>query len=101
MRDRAPRAAERGGPWRKVALTAIIATLALAGIAIYVGVFVGDLGLSPNGYIALAAGAVGTAAVTVALFSLVFFSDRAGYDDKAGETPGRKTPDRGDGVRRS
>lgn len=92
MPYRGPRAVERGSPWRKVALTAVIAVLALIGIAIYVHVFVGDLGLSVNGYIALIAGAVGTAAVTVGLFSLLFFSDRAGYDDEAGETPGRKTP---------
>lgn len=85
-------AAERGNPWRKVAVTGFIAVLVLIAIALYVHVFVGDLGLSVNGYIALVAGAVGTAAVTVGLMSLLFFSDRAGYDDEAGHPPERQIP---------
>ena len=85
MPDRGPRMVRRGSPWRKVALTAFIAVIMLIGIALYAYLFVGDLGLSVNGYIALIAGVVGTAALTVGLMSLLFFSDRAGYDDEAGE----------------
>ena len=84
MARRAP-TVQRGSPWRKVAVTGFVALLVLIGIALYVYLYVGDLGLSTNGYIALVLGAVGTAVVMVGLMSLVFFSHRQGYDDEAGE----------------
>jgi len=41
----------------------------------------GDVEISTNGYIALAAGAVATAGLGIGLMSLVFYSSRRGYDD--------------------
>jgi hypothetical protein len=81
-----------GRPWRRVAVTGAAALAVLGGLAVYVYVAVGDLGLSVNGYIALVAGAVGTAVVAVGLMSLLFFSDRQGYDDAAAKPPGRQKP---------
>lgn len=80
----AMRKTKAGQLWRRVAISGTVALLALIGLAVYVHVAVGDLGLSVNGYIALISCALGTAAVMVVLMSLVFFSDRQGYDDEAG-----------------
>ena len=87
MPDRGPRMVRRGSPWRKVALTAFIAVIMLVGIALYAYLFVGDLGLSVNGYIALIAGALGTALLAAGLMSLLYLSNRRGYDEEAGHLP--------------
>lgn len=71
-------------PWRRFVWIGAASAAALMAIAAVVYFAVGDLGLSVNGYIALIAGAVGTAAVAAGLMSLVFFSDRSGHDEAAG-----------------
>ncbi len=72
-------------PWRTVAAIGGGAALSLAALGIFVYLEYGDLGLGANGYIALTLGAIGTALVGVALMSLVFLSDRLGYDDEVGK----------------
>ncbi len=81
---------ERDNPWRRVAASGAAALLALIALAVAVHLAVGDLGLSVNGYIALVSGALGAVALAVGLMSLMFFSDRHGYDDEAG-LPGDDT----------
>ena len=67
--------------------------IGLAAVVIVVGVavinwqLVGDSGIDLNGWIALILGVVATLAVGVGLMTLVFISNRRGYDeppDKSG-----------------
>lgn len=74
-------------PWRNVALTAGAALFVLAVIAAGAYFLAGDLGLSVNGYIALIAGALGTALLAAGLMSLLYLSNRRGYDEEAGHLP--------------
>jgi len=66
-----------------LAMTAAVA-VAFAAIAVYARHEFGDVDLGFNGYLALALGAFFTAALGIALMTLLFFSDRRGFDDEAG-----------------
>ena len=46
---------------------------------------VGDAGIDTNGWIALVLGVLVTLAVGIGLMTLVFISNRRGYDDPPGE----------------
>ena len=72
---------------RRVLTAMIAATLvSFVGLAFYAWSEFGDVELGINGYLALTAGVLGTAAVGIGLMLLVFYSDRAGYDDEAAKT---------------
>ncbi len=68
--------------------TLVLSLLALLagaiGFAWYVWRELGDVVISPQGYVALAAGVVVTLALGVGLMWLSYFSHRRGYDDEAG-----------------
>jgi O-antigen ligase len=73
--------------------SAVIATLlallaAVCGVAWYVWRELGDVAISPEGYLALGAGIVVTVGLGVGLMWLVYFSHRRGFDDDAnGDLP--------------
>jgi len=60
-------------------------------VAVIVGVAavnwgkVGDVGIDTNGWIALVLGVLVTLAVGIGLMTLIFISNRRGYDDPPGE----------------
>jgi len=57
---------------------------AACGVAWYVWRELGDVVISTQGYLALAAGIVVTVGLGVGLMWLVYFSHRRGFDDEAG-----------------
>jgi uncharacterized membrane protein YuzA (DUF378 family) len=64
------------------------AVLVVAVIAVVAAVnwgAIGDTGIDANGWIALILGVVVTLAVGIGLMSLVFISNRRGYDEPPGE----------------
>jgi hypothetical protein len=68
--------------------TLILVLLALlavaAGFAWYVWRELGDVEISPQGYLALGIGVAVTLGLGVGLMWLVYFSHRRGFDDEAG-----------------
>jgi hypothetical protein len=64
-----------------VAVTVAI-TIAAAGVTAYSWVSLGDVPMSAAGYVALVAGSVLTLAVGAGLIFLMYYSNRAGFDDQ-------------------
>jgi hypothetical protein len=73
---------------------------ATAGVAIWAWQEMGEVEISRHGLIALGLGALVTFALGAGLMTLVFFSNRRGYDDQAyrPDAPPHR-PDRADGQR--
>ncbi|HEV2550611.1 MAG TPA: hypothetical protein VGU20_25075 [Stellaceae bacterium] len=69
-----------------VAVAAVIA-LSLLVIGVYAWITLGDTGMTASGYFAVALGALGTIGLGVGLMTLLFYSHRHGYDERAGESP--------------
>ena len=66
----------------------LLAILAAAcGVAWWVWQELAEVEMSMHGYIALAAGATLTFLLGVGLMSLVYFSHKRGFDDRAGTDP--------------
>lgn len=62
----------------------VIAVVAVAAVAVVSAVnwnVVGDTGIDANGWIALILGVLATLAVGVGLMTLIFISNRRGYDN--------------------
>jgi hypothetical protein len=60
----------------------------LLALGVYTWLSLGAVEMSTNGYIALVLGTIGTLALGGGLMTLVFYSQRHGYDDAAaGNTP--------------
>jgi hypothetical protein len=47
----------------------------------------GDTGMTASGYLAVVLGALGTIGLGGGLMALLFYSNRAGYDERAGKSP--------------
>ena len=62
----------------------ILAIAALLALGVYTWEALGDVEMDATGYIALVAGVVGTVALGGGLMTLLFYSQRHGYDDAAG-----------------
>jgi hypothetical protein len=75
-------------------LVASVLSLSLLSVAVYLWLSLGDVEMTTSGYLALVAGGVATIGLGVGLMSLVFYSNRKGFDERAG-APLR--PDRGEG----
>ena len=61
---------------------AVAATLALVAVITYEWEAIGAVSISTAGYIALLAGGIVTFAVGAVLMFLIFYSNRAGFDDQ-------------------
>ncbi len=70
-----------------LAVVAGVIVLALVAIGVYAWITLGDTGITASGYLAVFLGALGTVALGGGLMALLFYSHRAGYDERAGESP--------------
>lgn len=68
-------------------LVAAALSLSVLAVAAYLWMSLGDVEVGVSGYIALIAGALGTLGLGAGLMTLVFYSHRAGFDDRAGARP--------------
>ena len=66
-----------------IVAVAIVVTLAAAGVTAYTWISLSDVAISAAGYMALVAGSVLTLAVGAGLMFLMYYSERAGFDDQA------------------
>jgi hypothetical protein len=72
-------------PLRRAFVTAgLLLFIALVAVGLYGWFAFGDMGMTASGYLALALGVIGTLALAIGLMTLVYFSNRYGYDDEAG-----------------
>jgi TRAP-type C4-dicarboxylate transport system permease small subunit len=71
---------------RSTRIAAGAAVVAVLAVAIVIGIFWSELGvsnISTAGWLALGFGAVATLALGFGLMTLMFISNREGYDDRA------------------
>lgn len=73
-------------------LTAVGLGLAILAVAIYGWLETADMALDAAAYIPLALGIVATVALGALLVGLMLYSNRHGYDDRAGERFSRRPP---------
>jgi hypothetical protein len=73
----------RLGSWLAVGVAAV-AVIVIIAVSANNWQLIGDTGIDTSGWIALVLGALVTVAVGVGLMSLVFISNRRGYDDPTG-----------------
>jgi hypothetical protein len=66
-----------------IVAVAVVVTLAAAGVTAYTWISLSDVAISAAGYMALVAGSVLTLAVGAGLMFLMYYSERAGFDDQA------------------
>ena len=59
-------------------------SLSMLAVAVYLWLSLGDVEMSGMGIIALIGGGLATLALGVGLMSLVFYSNRKGFDERAG-----------------
>jgi hypothetical protein len=69
------------------AVIAGILSLSVIAVAVYVWISMGDVAMTTAGYVALIAGGVGTLGLGIGLMALVFYSNRHGFDERAGASP--------------
>jgi hypothetical protein len=65
-------------------LVAGLLSLSMVAVAVYLWISLGDVMVGPAGYIALIGGGLATFALGGGLMALVFYSNRHGYDERAG-----------------
>lgn len=70
------------GTWLTIAILLAL-LVASASVGYWVWLELGDVEISWHGWMALSLGVVATFLVGAGLMSLVFFSHRRGYDDRA------------------
>lgn len=66
---------------------AVIVLVIVAGVSVVNWNIVGDSGIDLNGWIALIVGIIATLAVGIGLMSLIFISNRRGYDELGPRPP--------------
>jgi hypothetical protein len=59
-------------------------SLCVIAVAVYLWLSLGDVDMSFAGYLALIAGGLATFGLGVGLMGLVFYSNRKGFDERAG-----------------
>ncbi len=74
------------------ALVAGVLALSMAAVAVYLWLSLGDVEMGFAGWLAMIAGGLATLGLGVGLMALVFYSNRKGFDDRAGAPPGRDEP---------
>jgi hypothetical protein len=70
-----------------LAVVLIALLLAAAGVSLWVWNQLGDTAMGVQGYVALVLGVVATLVIGGGLMGLVFYSNRHGYDERAGQDP--------------
>ena len=76
--------APKDGAMNKLAIVvASMLSLSVVAVGVYTWISLGDVAMTTSGYVALALGAVVTAAVGIVLMVLLFYSSRKGFDDRA------------------
>ncbi len=68
--------------------------VSMFAVAVYLWMSLGDVDMKPAGYVALVGGGLATLGLGVGLMALVFYSNRNGFDDRAGSSPLSDKPDR-------
>src|SRR5262249_45999190 len=76
--------------WVAATVAAVI-LIGVVGLIAIVVVEIGDTEMSSGGWIAMVLGALATLALGIGLMSLVFISNRRGYDDQAGDDAVRRS----------
>jgi hypothetical protein len=71
----------RKAPSLIAAVAALLFVAAVAAVAVVNWSGIGDAGIDRNGWIALVLGVLATLALGIGLMSLVFISNRRGYDE--------------------
>jgi hypothetical protein len=69
-------------------------SLSLLAVAVYFWVSLGQVEMTPGGYLALVGGGLATLGLGVGLMTLVFYSHRKGFDERAGAAPAPERRDR-------
>jgi hypothetical protein len=69
-----------------IAIAAIL-SLSMVAVAVYLWVSLGQVAMSVAGYLALIGGGLATLGLGAGLVALMFYSNRAGYDEAAGASP--------------
>lgn len=72
--------------WVGVAVAGVL-SLSMAAVAVYLWLSLGTVDMTPSGYVALVLGGLGMFGLGVGLMTLVFYSDRKGFDERAGNSP--------------
>jgi hypothetical protein len=67
--------------------------LSMFAVAVYLWMSLGDVDMKPAGYVALIGGGLATLGLGVGLMALVFYSNRKGFDERAGASPLSDEPD--------
>jgi len=75
-------------------LIAGMLALSMAAVAVYLWLSLGDVDMGIGGYLAMIFGGLATLGLGVGLMALVFYSNRKGFDERAGAPPGRDQPPR-------
>lgn len=68
-------------------LVASLLSLSVIAVAVYAWISLGDVTMSLAGYLSLVLGGLATLALGMGLMALVFYSNRQGFDDRAGARP--------------
>jgi hypothetical protein len=68
-------------------LVAAVMSLSLMAVAVYLWLSLGDVEMTPAGYFALVGGGLATLGLGAGLMGLVFYSNRNGFDERAGAPP--------------
>ena len=68
-------------------LVASLLSLSVIAVAVYAWISLGDVTMSLAGYLSLVLGGLATLALGMGLMALVFYSNREGFDDRAGARP--------------
>jgi hypothetical protein len=83
MSNSAPEAAPGRRPQFLLAAVGIVSVAALLALGVYTWQSLGAVEMSDNGYIALVLGVIGTLGLGGGLMTLLFYSQRHGYDEAA------------------
>jgi hypothetical protein len=77
-------------------LVAGLLSLSAIAVAVYAWISMGEVTMTTGGYIALIAGGVATLGLGIGLMALVFYSNRHGFDERAGASPLQREGERAD-----
>lgn len=84
MSDPVPQASSNTRSRLVLAVAGILCVAALLALGVYTWQSLGPVEMSSSGYVALVLGVLGTVALGGGLMTLLFYSNRRGYDDEAG-----------------